>query len=357
MKKVLLTFSAFAIGLAANAQRLVLLEEFTGETCPPCAYWNPQIMDMMNQAGEDKVQIIKYQVPIPTKQTGGIYDEYEGDADGRRTYYSVNSAPSVLFDGAKLWQDNNGNPSAFPGYGPMTTADITTAAAVAAPFDVAVEGRYSTNNDSLIATVTVKATSSYTATGALKLRLAYVQTLDFTGNPPGTNGEEIFENVVRKMYPGVAGTTMDAAWTSGTTKTYVIGGKVPAHLKATDGGHFVAWVQHDGDKKILQSARSSGNAFRTNVENVASKEVSEVTVYPNPASTESTVRVTLRNATSMGINVTDLAGRVVFNIPASDMVQGTHDFTIPTHNLANGTYNVSIVTGLGTVVERLTVVK
>lgn len=355
MKKILLTFSALALFTAANAQRLVLLEEMTGENCGPCAYWNPQIEGFMDDAGRDKVQIIKYQVPIPS--AGPIYNEYKTDAIARRTYYTINSAPSVVFDGAKLWQDGSGNPSAFPGYGPMTSADITTAAGVATPFEIKVEGRWSKNNDSLIAKVDVKATGPYTATGTnLKLRLAYVQTLEFDV-APGSNMETTFENVVRKMYPNATGTTLQATWAANNTQSFEIGGPIPSHLLKQDGGYWVAWVQDDADKKVLQSARSTGNAFPTNVENMDTKELSEVTLFPNPAAAETKVRVTLRNATSVGVNVTDLAGRTVYTVPAQKMAQGTHEFTLATGSLSNGVYNVSVVSDLGTTVQRLSVIK
>ena len=48
----------------AQSQRLVLMEEFTGENCPPCGTYNPAFNALLDShAG--KIVSIKYQVDIP----------------------------------------------------------------------------------------------------------------------------------------------------------------------------------------------------------------------------------------------------------------------------------------------------
>ena len=69
MKKNLLSFSLVMLGITAFAQtpRLSLYEEFTGETCPPCASTNPGLNTLLAlPTNTTKIVPIKWQVPIPS---------------------------------------------------------------------------------------------------------------------------------------------------------------------------------------------------------------------------------------------------------------------------------------------------
>ncbi|HPA31540.1 MAG TPA: hypothetical protein PLV14_08075, partial [Bacteroidia bacterium] len=67
MRKISTLFAAMCITatVSAQTQRLVLFEEFTGETCPPCAQINPTLNEMLNDEA-DKIVSIKYQNNIPS---------------------------------------------------------------------------------------------------------------------------------------------------------------------------------------------------------------------------------------------------------------------------------------------------
>ncbi len=69
MKKNLLVFGLFLLAISVSAQtpRLSLYEEFTGETCPPCAAVNPYLNSLLaSPTNSPKVVAIKWQVPIPS---------------------------------------------------------------------------------------------------------------------------------------------------------------------------------------------------------------------------------------------------------------------------------------------------
>ena len=69
MTKKLILFISFIFTLPAFSQtpRLSLFEEFTGETCPPCAATNPGLNAVLaNPINQAKVVAIKWQVPIPS---------------------------------------------------------------------------------------------------------------------------------------------------------------------------------------------------------------------------------------------------------------------------------------------------
>src|SRR3954470_9708552 len=93
MKKNLFTVLMLA-GLFAAAQtpRLSLYEEFTGETCPPCAATNPGLNSLLSSpTNTPKIVAIKWQVPIPSAptKTWSLYLTNKAEIDWR--YRSIAS--------------------------------------------------------------------------------------------------------------------------------------------------------------------------------------------------------------------------------------------------------------------------
>lgn len=249
MKKVLLFAAGVALTASSYAQtRLALYEEFTGENCGPCAATNPGF-DLLTQttANKAKMQVIKYQVPIPS--AGNIlYPQAKVYADARATYYAIKSAPSGIIDGAT--PSTGSHPASF------TQAVIDAAAAVVSPFDITVTAAWDATFTNIVATINVKATAAYTGAGSVYLRTAVIESLDYC-SAPGTNGETDFTNVVRTMYPDATGTSVASAWTAGTTQTYNFTIPAPSFIDRSGQPYVSVWIQADGDKKVAQSAVSA----------------------------------------------------------------------------------------------------
>ncbi|HTO15564.1 MAG TPA: T9SS type A sorting domain-containing protein [Edaphocola sp.] len=255
MKKriLLLTAVVGAFGYV-NAQKLALIEEFSGENCPPCASSNPGFMAKINAPGnETKVLLLKYQSPIPS--AGPLYLINKAFTDVRMSYYSVPFAPYARINGAVLGSGANaGNISI------ATQAMFDAAALESTPFSISVGNPvYNVDGQTFTSTITVTANAAATVNNA-KLRVALAEELQFS-TPPGTNGETHFENVVRQMYPNANGQALDAAWTSGQTRTYTVTGAMPSYVSPTAPTRFLAaFIQKDdASKEVMQSARTPGN--------------------------------------------------------------------------------------------------
>jgi len=75
---------------------MVLVEEFTGETCGPCASQNPAFNAILN-ASSSAISL-KYQNNIPS--TGPNFYTYNTTDVGNRTsFYANNYSPHVFMDG------------------------------------------------------------------------------------------------------------------------------------------------------------------------------------------------------------------------------------------------------------------
>lgn len=96
-------------------------------------------------------------------------------------------------------------------------------------------------------------------------------------------------------------------------------------------------------------------AFTGNVAGV--KEISQITnlsIYPNPASEKISVDVTLQKSTSMKLQLLDLSGKVIKESYEAN-VSGKINRSIELTTLAKGIYFVKISTDNGTEVRKITV--
>lgn len=254
MKNILLSAVAVAaLSLNANAQRMTLHEEFTGENCPPCASTNPDFWALCNGAtNPSKLIHISYMVPIPS---AGFYcNRTSAIFTNRDAYYSVPFAPYGRYDG------HVPNPTAsspgHPGY--FTQADIDAEAARPDSFTITATSAWNATFTQIITTVNVTCVTAWTSGGSspVYLRTALIQTNDFATSP-GTNGETHFENVVQAMYPDAVGTSMPGTWTAGMTQTFTITGTVPTWVDKSNSPYMVVWMQDDNNKSITQAAKGN----------------------------------------------------------------------------------------------------
>ena len=71
-------------------------------------------------------------------------------------------------------------------------------------------------------------------------------------------------------------------------------------------------------------------------------------IYPNPASTEITIDITVEKPTPVNISICDLRGREVGKgINNINLLAGNHRLTMPLSEIRSGTYIIKIQTDTG----------
>lgn len=308
MKKISIILGMLTMGYFASAQapvRMTLFEEFTGENCGPCASTNPGLNAVL-AANPTKVIALKWQVPIPSapSATWSLYRTNQAEIDWRYkssgyNYPSqntatnaitngINSAPSGRFDGQHQWLF--GATSDHPFY--VSNSVINAAASATTPFSISMNTQWDATFDNAVVTVTIAASSAFTATGNLVFRLCLVERNIEFNTAPGSNGEKDFEDVVRKSYPttttGTAvtsmGTNITGNWTPSQTQTYTINCAIPAYIVDKGQMAFVGFIQDDGTKKVWQAARTAQPAIPNEAKALAANVTSVIcssTVVPN----------------------------------------------------------------------------
>jgi len=80
-----------------------------------------------------------------------------------------------------------------------------------------------------------------------------------------------------------------------------------------------------------------------------------VTVYPNPASENANVQMTLNSEEEVVVVVRDLAGKTIQTVNAGKLTAGAHNITMDLEGVAQGMYTVTISAGTSTITQKLIV--
>jgi len=289
-----MALSFLSLATLGQSQRMVLHEEFTNASCPPCAAQNPSYNALLD-ANEDIGVSIKYQTAFPGFDPMNQHNP--GEVSTRLDYYpGVTGVPTGIIDG----EIPDVSPSYAGAPGAFTQQMMEDAADVPASFDIEVD--YTVSYSELIVNATV--TCSQAASGDLRFRIAVVEREIIFDTPPGSTNEFEFYNVMKKMLPSAAGTTMADSYEVGdefsTTESWNLSNVYDIEELAV-----IVFVQNDDNKEVLQAAMADEAEF------VADSEIDAAAVEILNASGENcsasvTPSIVLRNFGSETLTSVDI---------------------------------------------------
>lgn len=261
MKKNLITIALLCVGFSSMAQtpRLSLYELFTGETCPPCAYANPQVSALLAlPTNSVKCVAIKWQVPIPTAPTAtwSLYQTNKTEIDWRWPQsgygYTIYGAPEARMDGRLVTVFGAPSNNPFD----LTSPVIATAQSYTSAFSVTMDREWDATGASINLTVNIQATANFNSVGSLVFRTVMVEREIHFPVQPGTNGEKDFEDVAIRSFPTLtAGISMASNWTTGQTQTFTLNCLIPSYTRKKSEIAFVGFIQDDGNRRVAQAVR------------------------------------------------------------------------------------------------------
>ena len=252
MKRTLILAGALAATLAVNAQvtRMVLSEEFSNASCAPCAAQNPQYNALIS-ANTSKVVGLKYQTNWPGVDP--MNAQTQSDVGPRVTYYGVTGVPYGVMDGSPYAND-----CAYYLGAPYCAdqTDIDTRQAITSPFSITINPALTPGMDSVTATVTLSTPAAFSGT-TMKLQVVLVEKLVTFGSAPGTNGETVFHNVLRKDMnnANMGGYTIQNSWAMAESHAYTFTIPIPSFIYKHSEMAVVAFVQDNGSptKEVHQA--------------------------------------------------------------------------------------------------------
>lgn len=346
MKKIYLSTLVTLIGLGLNAQsqRLILVEEFTQASCGPCAAANPAFNTMLNN-NSTKAVSIKYQTNWPGVDP--MNAQYPTAVASRVTYYGLNSVPYAVMDGEAVTGSN------YTGYpGNLTQTKINTEYAVTSPFNINISHYLNNAQDSIFISMTVTATQNFTGVNYLRGHVVLVEKhIDFA-SPPGSNGETDFYMVCRRMYPSQTGTGMPLTWVNGDDSTLTFKAAIPSYIYDINQLAVVGFVQDNGSKEVLQAGYSISPVGIHNYVNAPSN----INLFPNPASSNVTFNFTLAQDAEVVVNIYNSVGTLVSTENKGTRSAGKQEFILSVEMLASGMYTVELVADKARSTTKLNVV-
>lgn len=367
MKKLFLLLSASALVFNAQAQtpqkkNVAVIGKITANWCPPCGGWGWNLNDEMltNHSG-NAVGMSMYS---STRQDGGNEHFQNQAAYDLASKITLNGYPSFSVNLMDLSQQNT-NPN-----NTINTAGIKSDAADSITKFAAANVVASTGMTYSIVgnTVTVKTKTKFweAANGTYKVAVyliedgAMAQQAGKTGTVSHHNvlrgsmsastwGEQIATGAIAKDDEFDKTFTFDL--TSSITPNYA---DQPSTWDKTILVPFAVIYKVNGSNhQYVNGSRHID--FETSVSNI--QNVNNLAIFPNPATTTTTVSFDSDKATEATILVTDAIGKIVHNSGAVNVSSGRYFYNIETANMAAGLYNVTIKTQDGVLSQKLSVVK
>lgn len=284
----------FSFASQGQSQRLMLFEEFTGENCPPCAIYNPGLNQLLD-ANAQKIVSIKYQTNIPFG-TPRLYDYNPSDVDNASIYYSNASAPYGHMDG-NTWS------------GPVFSfnqAILDARYTVPSPFAISVSHTFSPVYDTIFTRTAIVATQAISGMLQLRAKIAVTEK-DITGFT-SYNGENHFQNVMRKLLPEATGTPLPANWAVGDSVVIEAQWEIYGGDPTPDWAQLqvLAFVQNETNKDVMQTGFSPA-FITTGTPNPVPDEVA-VNIWPNPVTDKLSIQADFEHPTDVSISMADARG-------------------------------------------------
>jgi len=227
----------------AGLKKTVLMENFSNVSCSPCVLTNSIIKNLLTKYGSEKLVVIKFPTNFPSP-FDIFYTANKSDANSRMALYNIQTAPTVILDGI-LWS--------VPSDSNSIISRIETRLAETPKFTLSINDTIS--NATLLVKVTVQ---NFNTAGIifedLVLHTVVIEKEILFDVPPGSNGETVFHNVMRKMLPSNSGSPVSQLLPGSSEvfefQTPLASAWQPEQLKT------VTFIQNKKTKEIIQSTIS-----------------------------------------------------------------------------------------------------
>jgi thiol-disulfide isomerase/thioredoxin len=338
MKKLIFTLSIFGIFSSYIAQnRIVLLEQFTNSSCPPCATSSPLIYNFADY-NPLKTTVVAYHTSFPYPNDSMNF-ENPTESAARVSFYGISGTPTTVMDG-NAYQGSAG----------------TFASTIGSRIDnrIMVAERYSIVKNSLVRIGNqlngqVILTSSWPSNLGenIKVHAIAVEQNVLKSSylaSPGNNSETEYGYVMRKMIPNASGTTL-LHTANGQSDT--LNFSIPLmHVKNYAELKLVVFVQNTLTKEVYNAALFVPTVAFLGLKNDAL--TNDIKVFPNPSNGTFKVQ-NIENSDK--IEVLELSGKVVFSKEISD------DLTEIDTQLNSGMYILKVFGSNGVKSQLIQIIK
>jgi hypothetical protein len=327
--------------------RVTCIEEFTSNTCVPCASLNSTFDPLLNDNNTNvsgptfsNVTAIKYQMNWPAPGTDRSYNP---DGVTRRNYYGVSGIPDVYIDGASV----NGS-----------QADIDAAKAKTSPMNIVATA---TRGGNLI-TVNVTVTPYISIPSGTKLFIGVMEKA-FVDDSSGTTTQTEFHHVMRKMIPNGGGTALNLVDGTPITQSgsYAFNTVVPPALPTqnsytlwtnSNNLEVIAFVQNTATGEIYQSSLATITTGQEELTNGFNARL-----FPNPVKDNLILSLNADKNSNASLDIINALGQVVYSERMESVLAGENRYQVNITNIESGIYFARINFGGSVQTVKFTVAK
>lgn len=177
-----------------TVNKIVLLEDFANVSCNPCVTSNKIIYSLTHYNNGLKVIAIKYPTNFPSPNDP-FYLANTVDCNARMGYYNIFSAPTTVIDGIEKPISTDSND---------VKQKISSRMMQAAQFRLTVTDTLIGSSYSVQIKVDLLDNSNIDFNSLVIQTVVIEESIEFA-NPPGSNGETIFYDLMRAMLPSNQG--------------------------------------------------------------------------------------------------------------------------------------------------------
>jgi hypothetical protein len=234
-----------------GVQKNILFEAHTATTCGPCASQNPAL-DAFIQQHFDSIVAIKYHVWWPSLGDP-MYMANIPQARVRTLYNSVSAVPTLTVDGVHQ------QVSAYTTLSNLLNP-FNTRRALGSPIGLTVTDTR-LPGDTIKTTISINVVSALPSNVDYRLRLTANERKITYSTPPGSNGETIFYDVFRRMYPSSDG--IPITYTPGT---YTVEYKYKRDASWVDSMVYTAaFIQDEYTHEVINAAKGRNYYAKDNI--------------------------------------------------------------------------------------------
>ena len=345
MKKLLLVVIAvmtIAGTTFSQAQKIVMLENWTSSTCPPCATNNPQLKAWI-ALNWNALTCVSYHVGWPSPGNDPMYLYNPTQSYDRRYYYGINSVPSAYMQGIHYYV---GSPFNF------NNMQVLYNTYTSGTSDLGVTVADTRVGDSIRANVTVTIFNNL-PTGNYYLRVMAIERWIVYTSPPGTNGETVFGNVFRRSFPTSQGTVIPT--TAGTHNYVFTYYNDPVWKDSSI--YTMAFVQNDNDKTFMNSGRPG---MLVGIEPYINETPEKYLLnqnYPNPFNPGTNIKFSIPEQGNVTLKVYDITGTEVKTLVSGEHKTGSYNVYFDGSGLSSGVYFYVLRTNEFTETKKMMLVK
>ncbi len=321
-----------------DAQRKVLVEQFTNSGCPSCAGITPVIASYIN-ANLGTALMLSYHTPFPYNDS--MYYENSFQSDQRVIFANVTGVPTSRVDGNYF----SGN------LAPTVSSTIMAASSVAPRYNISFTS-CELNGNEISANVLFESLDMNNASEDISAMIVVAERKVLKSSYvccPGANSENEYPWVVRRMLPDETGTPLVNKNIGGMDMVQV--NWVANNVKDLEEVRVVAFAQNRTTKAVYQ-AELSVPLINTGVNSAKGKEVKLFSAV-NPSVDNNIVLHFPLEDRKYSIELFDVLG----NLLISDKVNNRDLMRIDVSHLSSGLYFVKVADQQNSQIEKIIISK